>query len=310
MIVRMVFGSHLYGTATEGSDTDYKGVRMPSNQEVLLGKIPRSHSLSVKNSDGAKNEAGDVDEEIYSLHHFIKLACEGQTVALDMLHAPASALTHTSRTWEILQDRRAEFYTKNLHALVGYARKQAAKYGIKGSRLADAKRALAFLKDQPAGVKLSDVWGQLPQGEHLVEGKDRADELRVWDVCGKKLLETSKVSHYIPTLEQFVDRYGNRAKLAANSKGIDWKAISHAMRAALQVRAILKDGGFEYPLPETKLLCAVKAGSMLYPAAAEWLERTMDEVDDLARASTLPEQVDRDVWDRWLIERTWDGLNE
>jgi len=42
IIVKMKFGSHLYGTATVDSDLDYKGVFLPSKKEVLLGKIHKS----------------------------------------------------------------------------------------------------------------------------------------------------------------------------------------------------------------------------------------------------------------------------
>ena len=86
-IVKMKFGSHLYGTATPDSDLDYKGVFLPTKEQIYLGNIPKSNSHSTKQTsiEGVKNSNDDVDTEIYSLHYFIKLACEGQTVALDML---------------------------------------------------------------------------------------------------------------------------------------------------------------------------------------------------------------------------------
>ena len=41
LIVKMVFGSHLYGTNTPQSDKDFKGVFMPTNEQIYLGKIPK-----------------------------------------------------------------------------------------------------------------------------------------------------------------------------------------------------------------------------------------------------------------------------
>lgn len=35
-----LFGSHLYGTSTENSDTDYLGVFIPSREEILLQRCP------------------------------------------------------------------------------------------------------------------------------------------------------------------------------------------------------------------------------------------------------------------------------
>ena len=54
IVVKMKFGSHLYGTATPKSDIDYKGVYLPSREEILLGKIPKCHSYSSGN-DMSKN---------------------------------------------------------------------------------------------------------------------------------------------------------------------------------------------------------------------------------------------------------------
>jgi hypothetical protein len=41
---------------------------------------------------------------------------------------------------------------------------------------------------------------------------------------------------------KFYDDYGHRAKLASENKNVDWKAISHALRAAIQTKEILTTG--------------------------------------------------------------------
>ena len=107
------FGSHLYGTNTPESDTDYKGIFIPSAKAICLGNIPKSINLS-SNQGAEKNSAEDIDAEIYSLHHFIHLACKGETVALDMLHTNDDCLKVTSTIWMDLQRQRGQFYTKNL----------------------------------------------------------------------------------------------------------------------------------------------------------------------------------------------------
>jgi len=173
LIVRMVFGSHLYGTNTPESDKDFKGVFMPTKEQIYLGKIPKCYSEQT-GDDKSKNTKEDTDTEIYSLHYFIKLACEGQTVALDMLHAPLDMRTYSSPLWHRIIFNRSKFYTKNMKAFVGYARRQAAKYGIKGSRLDAAKNVLDFIFENCySGVKLKKYWNDLPEGEHI--HKDEID---------------------------------------------------------------------------------------------------------------------------------------
>ncbi|MBI4649913.1 nucleotidyltransferase domain-containing protein [Candidatus Desantisbacteria bacterium] len=152
LIVKMKFGSHLYGTSTSDSDIDYKGVFLPSKAEVLLGKIPKCHNYS-SGSRTEKNTPQDVDIEIYSLHYFINLACEGQTVALDMLHAPDSVIETGSGIWSAIVNERSRFYTRNLKSFITYARRQAGKYGIKGSRLNAVSEVLKFLKSEVSTQK-------------------------------------------------------------------------------------------------------------------------------------------------------------
>jgi len=147
-IVKMVFGSHLYGTDTSKSDKDFKGIFMPTIEDIFLGRIPKSITSNTKASSGSKNTAEDIDMEMYSLHYFIKLACEGQTVAMDMLHAPSNMILESNYIWDRIVKDRNKFYSKNLKAFVGYARRQAARYSIRGSRLNDAKIVLDFLEEK------------------------------------------------------------------------------------------------------------------------------------------------------------------
>lgn len=302
-IVKMTFGSHLYGTAGPTSDTDYKGIFMPSADQVLLGKIPKSVHLGTKRDNNAKNGPEDVDHEVYSLHYFLELALRGETVALDMLHAPRSAIEVHSLTWSRLVANRQKFYTKNLRALVGYARRQAAKYGVKGSRLSDAKQVLKILRTADVAERIGDL--ELPELEHGRWLGEDDKGIRAYQICGKKLLETARVASYLQTLEKFVESYGARARQAERNEGIDWKAISHALRAGYQVYYILTQRGFEYPLPETELLIKVKRGELQFFDVAATLEELIDTVEKLSEESTLPEHADRSWWERWL--RSWVG---
>lgn len=306
IIVSMVFGSHLYGTNTAKSDMDYKGVFMPSLEQLLLQRVPHSIRHSTKKGSESKNSPDDVESEHYSLNYFIHLACEGETVALDMLHAPAHMWVTSNDIWMQLVTKRHLFYTRSLKAFVGYARRQAAKYGVKGSRLSEAKQVLEFLKSQPTDLRVADVWDLLPTGEHIHKTVNEVDKL--YEVCGKKLNSRSYCQHHVPMLQAFVDRYGDRARQAEENQGIDWKAVSHAFRAAYQVKHILVNGGYTYPLPETEELKAVKAGQLDWlTVIAPRLDSLMDELEGLSEKSTLPEKVDREYWDAWLARTLFEN---
>ena len=299
-IVKMVFGSHLYGTASANSDKDFKGVYVPSKTELLLNRFPKSVNESTKQNSTGKNTASDVDIETYSLHYFFELAKKGETVALDMLHAPKSSWVYYAPEWEEIVLNRSFFYTKNLSSLVGYARKQAAKYGVKGSRLAEAINVLAIL-EASGERRVSDVLVALPTGEHC--GLQTSEGVQFYQVCGKKLTLNAYAKHYVPMMENFVREYGERAKQAKINEGIDWKAVSHAFRAAYQVKGILKDGDFTYPLPETEFICAVKQGKLHFKdEVGPKLDDLMDEVEKLSAESSLPDQVDNELIDAMLLK--------
>lgn len=299
-LVNMVFGSHLYGTNSPTSDRDFKGVYLPTLNQMLLGRFPKSINENSKQDSSERNTATDTDKETYSLHYFLELAKKGETVALDMLHAPKSALLETSWEWEYLVRHRSEFYTKNLSSLVGYARKQASKYGVKGSRLAEAKDVLTVLRNSHPTWKVSQLLTILPTGQHC--GLMTAEGVTFYQVCGRKLTLNASVLHYIPMVENFIKEYGDRAKQAEENQGIDWKAVSHAFRAAYQVRGILKDGDFTYPLPETEFLRSVKSGSLHFKnEVGPKLDTLMDEVEALSVASSLPESVNSEWVDEMLL---------
>lgn len=302
LIVKMKFGSHLYGTSTPDSDVDYKGVFLPSREEVLLGRIPKSRGYSTGGEE-SKNTPGDVDCEFYSLHYFIKLACDGQTAAMDMLHAPDDMISVTSDVWASIVKNRRAFYTKNLKSFIAYARRQASKYGVKGSRVNAALAVLDLLKKENPAEKMRTIWDRLPRMAHCHDLGTDPNGMRQYQVCGKSFQESAKIGYVIPILQKFYDDYGRRARLAAENKNIDWKAISHALRAAFQTREILTRNNITFPLENAGFLTKVKQGRLDYLSeVAPVLEALMDEVEELAAGSALPEKVDRESWDAFLCE--------
>ena len=104
---------------------------------------------------------------------------------------------------------------------------------MKGSRLSDARRVLGILESAGAGTRVGEL--DLPTLEHArwLTPEDGGG-VRCYQVCGKLLQETARAEHYVATMRQFVDEYGHRARQAERNEGVDWKALSHALRAGHQ----------------------------------------------------------------------------
>tara|TARA_R110000772_G_scaffold267971_3_gene393571 strand:+ start:13094 stop:13891 length:798 start_codon:yes stop_codon:yes gene_type:complete len=257
-----------------------------------------------------------VDSEVYSLHHFVQLALQGQTVALDLLHGNREEIA--TQEWYFLKDNRHRFYTKNMRSFIGYARKQAAKYGVKGSRLDAVLKAWDFLS-MKGTTTIGDLLHELWEDEHchlhlvpllIIDDKivhfDRQQSY--WEVCGKKMTFGGKASHYVPMLKQYYEQYGHRAQLASLNQGVDWKAVSHALRVGYQTMHIFQDKTFSYPLEETPYLLAVKQGILPYNEVAGVLDRLIDALEALSLTSTLPAQPDTAFWEAWLEEVTLNSI--
>lgn len=147
-IVTIKFGSHLYGTSTPSSDIDFKSVHVPDARDILLQRAKGSINSARAKAFKEKNIPGEVEEESYSLQRFLELASQGQTVALDVLFAPAfSMIKPPAPEWREIIRNRDRLLTRKSTAFVGYCRQQANKYGIKGSRIAAARAALSLLNE-------------------------------------------------------------------------------------------------------------------------------------------------------------------
>ena len=325
-IVKIRFGSHLYGTNTENSDTDYKGIYLPDMRNVILQNVEKSISEKTKIGNG-KNTKDDVDSEMYSLQYFMKMLMDGQTVALDMLFANDENIVETSDIWREICNNREMFIHKNTKAFVGYCRTQAAKYGIKGSRISAIKTATEFISNimketklvkyirddgycwtrqsvrEPVYNKLKDCFEELPVCEYVTKYMDKTSRQMIYEVCGRKFQESCELSHVLKCLNEIFNNYGERARKAENNEGIDWKAVSHAFRVCYEIKELLKYHRITFPLKEAGFIKDIKQGKMHYKKdmIGEKLEALMQEVEDESKKSTLPEMVEQKVYDDFVV---------
>lgn len=289
LICRTQFGSHLYGTATPTSDVDIRGIFMPSKKDILLGKIPKTN----KEQEAGKEE----DYELYSLHHFVKLACEGQTLAFDMLWTPYHQVARgeAAHIWDDLQTLRHKFLSKHMNSFIGYARGQAAKYSLKGERLAKLEAFLGVLESAHGDQFLSEVADKLPRDD---ERFNVQDVLEI-QIAGKWFGATTQIRYVKESVKNAIARYGERSQ--ESRAGIDWKAMSHAVRVSLELRELLTTREIKFPLQKARLILEIKQGQRTIEAVQDALDNLLQEVEELTKKSDLPEEVDREFWDNWLV---------
>ncbi|EOQ0334250.1 nucleotidyltransferase domain-containing protein [Escherichia coli] len=312
-IVKAYFGSHLYGTSTPESDVDFKEIYVPHARDILTGNV-KEHMSKNTNNTSSKNTKDDVDHELYSLKYFFKLAADGETVALDMLHTPPSLVVKSDLpdVWKYIQDNRSRFYTTNMKSYLGYVRKQASKYGVKGSRLAVLRQALKRSNewgqyfDNGAVIRLSHMKNVLPIGEFaswIETENEKTGKQTFYNLLDRKFQDTLTNKEFNAILVKLEENYGERARKAEANEGIDWKALSHACRGGLQLLEIYKTGDLVYPLKDAPFILDVKLGKHTFKTVQEFLEDIVDQVEHAAEQAAkngMQQKVDMSFWDDFL----------
>lgn len=311
-IVRIEFGSHLYGTNTPTSDHDYKSVYIPSAHDILLQRVKGSTGHKVKRYEREKNAPEDTDDEAYSLQRYMTLLAEGQTVTIDMLFAPKPLIS--SSLWKEIRANKDRFLTKHSASFVGYCRTQANKYGIKGSRVAAAKQAMELFKSEYARLgptaKVHEIADLLPtlEGEHthLLELPLGPTEATGWfiEVCNRKIAYGNTLKQASEVFAKIYENYGHRARLAETNEGVDWKALSHAVRVANEAIELLTTANVTFPLPNAAHVLSIKRGEVPYEQVAEEIEGLLLDVEKASEESMLREDADTEFIDD-LVKRVY-----
>lgn len=309
LIMKTRFGSHLYGTDTPNSDTDYKGVYMATLEDVLLNKSKETQYFNTKSGGvDIKNSKNDIDFEVIELRKFIKDALAGQTYALDLLFTPLDFTESYSEIWAEVIKNRSKLLSKHMEPYIGYCRQQAAKYGLKGSRLGDVMSIIEYLNKLDSKMPLRDAMVDFKETDyikivdHEVRNQGVPKIEKWWEIVGKKFAMNTQIHYVIESETIFKNTYGARAVQAQENKGVDWKAVSHAFRCMYQLEEIADTGNLAFPLSKAEKLKNIKAGNVSYNIIQDELPILMERATDKVKKSKyLNDDPDYKFWDQFII---------
>ena len=315
LIVTMQYGSHVYGTDLPTSDVDIKGVFVPTAEDILLQKVKNNITLSTKEAKSKANVPGDTDLEIFSLQEFVRLLLEGQTVALDMLFTPRKFYRMTPHScWEELLGEKNQYLHSGVTAIARYCQRQAAKYGLKGSRIAALREVLGFLESVPEKDRLREHESEVKEFVKASERESSAVPIRLvtieethraqaglyLEVCDRKVPLDAFVRLAKKIFKKTLDEYGQRALQAEKNEGVDWKALMHSVRVTAEAKELLLTGTVTFPRPERDLLLRIRQGKMPYSDVATLIEKGLEELGEAQSRSVLAKSPDYDAADRFV----------
>ena len=289
------FGSFLYGTNNENSDVDLKGLYFPHIEELLMQQKNNAITYSSSGAHG-KNSPDDVDIQLWSVQYWLYLLRRGDTNAIDLLFSMYTKdnsvrLVDIEKCKELL----GIFYDnpislidlKNNVSYVSYAVNQSRRYSFRGSRMEILKNVLEFFKDRYNSEtkyntidtyfdKLLEQYGE----QSLLFERETNNERCIW-LLGKGHCGSVKLDEMIERLETEYNKFGHRAENAMRNDGIDWKAVSHAVRCCLEVIEMADTEFLQFPLNNAEYIREVKEGKKSWPNEVEkHLQELLSEAKD------------------------------
>ncbi len=307
------FGSHLYGTNTENSDTDYKGIFLPNLENLILEKKCQSIVHHTSN-DRVRNSNVDVDIDLWSLQHWFALLKRGDTNAIDMLfsYTNKDSLVYISPILSETMVFKSPMDFINLRentSYIAYAHHQAKKYGLKGSRLHLLKSVYnKIIKDlDESKYTKQDVFGVvIPELKDLFFDEklcfDKADTqgYNILYICGSGFHEKTKISEIVQRFEATYKKFGERAVQAEQNENVDWKAISHAIRCTFQIEELIETGHLVFPLKNAEHLKDIKAGKYTWKECEKNIADSLDCLETLLKTMPVNEKIN-EIHERTIL---------
>jgi hypothetical protein len=312
------YGSKLYGTDNPNSDTDYKGIFIPNKEDVLL-KRDLEHFNFNSNDNNTKNGKDDVDLQLFSIYKFFKLLKKGETGVMDILFSMFREDTqvYNDRTFtEVIMQNYKKFYNRNLHSFIGYCVGQSKLYNVRGERFNELHLFVeyfnALVKEQ-GDEKLESMF---PKVEQIFQenpykyikfviaptsrGSGEPKEGKYIEVLGKRFLGTVTVKYFAEKITDMEEQFGNRAR--ASAKGVDFKALSHAVRVISEVEELIDSGFIIFPLKNREYVTRIKEGNESLEEVMDYLDGQLNRVQEKLEKSDLPEKSDERFIDKLILE--------
>lgn len=316
------YGSHLYGLDTPSSDLDFRGIYIPSINDIILHKDQDEINKEVQ-IDNNK-----VDVKIFSLQKFIKLCSKADTNALDLLFSLRTRADHqwkyeglvynVSQEMEypvrfIYNNRDKLINTNKLESPITYAFKQATKYGLKGERLKVLEDILQLCKEYQS-YDFQDI--------PLYEFIEWADEAMPWDdkhlkvdildnkgkkerylfVCGVQHQFNLSLKTFTERIEEKIDKEYTSERTKKSKDGNDWKALSHAIRVLVEVQELLETGDIKFPLKNKDFIKDIKLGKVNREDIDKFFNKELENTLDLVPQDVLQWEYDEQFWNEFILK--------
>jgi len=302
----------------------------------MLKKDLSSYVRDTNNSK-VRNSAEDIDFTLHSIYSFFNQLQNSETGAIDVLHSMFKEDTIIYKKDKVVSNIKENinlFRNKNMKSFVGYALGQTKKFGIKGARYNELD---TFVKDFLEKLPIETIGKSNKIGEFLFNdmkkfinakeykyikfimapgprGSVTYDDVEYVSILGKMFEGNVSVQYFIERVMKLYNQFGNRTKTIANTESkTDYKALSHSLRTAKEVKELLETEFIKFPLKNADYIREIKEGKHDAQKIIDEVSDILDEVDILLLKSSLPEKPDVDKVNKFLLStlnKEWEAQND
>lgn len=294
-------GSHLYGTNVTGSDYDFKGVCIPT-EDYFFGWMKAFEQLERHASKGHP-----ADLTVMSLSKFCKLAVDCNPNIIEILFAPDESIIHIDAFGEELREHRYDFLSKKArYTFAGYAHAQLKRIKTHRKWLLDPptqrpERSDFGLSNEVRAVTKAEL-GAFQAIEH-----DEALPIEMAPQVVTMFLRERQYQAAVTHWKQYENWKATRNEARADLEaqhGYDTKHAMHLVRLMRMCREILRDGNVVVRRPDAEELLAIRRGEWLYDEVIETADALEAECAELYTTSSLRKEPDRVALNEIVVEMT------
>lgn len=284
-------GSHFFDLNSPTSDTDFRGIYMPSLKEFHEGESKRrffERKTLEGNKTGVKNTKNDVDFYLFSYTFFLDLLKRGDFNCMEMLHSPQDKILIDSPEMQALRDVRENLLVNDISAFLGFIKKEYRRYGVNINHYKIQQEFADFLRKYPVHTRLIDIWGDIKEyakdNSHIIfttsltGSNNRVPTLKI---AQRFYQNTVKTSYVVDAIDTRLKRYGHRQKNMAKH-GVEFKGLYHALRLIYEANDLFDHGEFKLPFDKKRFntLKSIKEGVMGQEEIFDLVDSEIDKLYD------------------------------
>jgi predicted nucleotidyltransferase len=330
-------GSRAYGTNTEESDYDYRGITIPTKE----------YYLGTKHFEQMELKAPEPDTVVYEIRKTFELAANCNPNVLEFLHTDPSDHVFVHPLGQMILDHKDDFLSKRVkYTLLGYSMSQMKRmalhrgwllnkpthpptrkeFGLPEQTLIPADQLAAASAEIQKDLDRHnfDMIENLTEDQKIGLRAIMADMLATLKIStedkwlssartvglGDNFIELMQKERQYSSAKKNWDSFcawqnsRNPARKAMEDKfGLNTKNAMHLVRLIRMAKELLTTGKIIVKRPDAEELLAIKNGAMTYQELMEYAEKEEREIEDLYKTSTiLPHSPNRGKLDALCLD--------